>query len=98
MHGFSVFQWLAFILNDFLCLVSVQWHLFAHMREGLSRRLFENMVLRGIFGLKRDEVKGEWRKLHNEVLNDLYCSPDIVWVIRTRRMSWAQNVARLAER
>ena len=60
--------------------------------------MFENMVLRRIFGPKRDEVKGEWRKLHNEVLNDLYCSPDIVWVIRTRRMSWAQNVARLAER
>jgi hypothetical protein len=43
--------------------------------------VFENRVLRGIFGPKRDDVTGEWRKLHNEELNDLYCSPNIVWVI-----------------
>jgi hypothetical protein len=49
-------------------------------------RVFENRVLRGIFGLKRGEVKGEWRKLHNEELNDLYCSPNIVWVIKLRRV------------
>ena len=62
-----------------------------------ERRLwvFENRVLRRIFGPKRDEVTGEWRKLHNEELNDLYCSPNIVWVIRWRRMRWAGHVARM---
>ena len=49
-------------------------------------RVFENRVLRRIFGSKRDEVTGEWRKLHNEELSDLYCSPIIVWVIQSRRM------------
>jgi hypothetical protein len=53
----------------------------------------ENRVLRGIFGSKRDEVTGEWRKIHNEELNDLYCSPDIVRFITSRRR-WAGNVAR----
>ena len=46
----------------------------------------------------RDEVKGEWRKLHNEELNDLYCSPNIIWVINLRRMLWAGHVARMGER
>jgi hypothetical protein len=55
------------------------------LREDLRLRVFENRVLRGIFGLKRGEVTGEWRKLHNEELNDLYCSPNIVWVIKSRR-------------
>jgi len=51
--------------------------------------VFENRVLRRIFGLKRDKVTGEWRKLHNEELHDLYCSPNIVRVIKSRRMkSW----------
>jgi len=54
--------------------------------------VFENTVLR-IFGAKRDKVTGEWRKLHNEELNDLYCSPNIVWVIKSRRMRWAGHVA-----
>jgi len=48
--------------------------------------VFENMVLRRIFGLRRDEVTGEWRRLHNEELNDLYSSPNIAWVIKSRRM------------
>jgi len=52
------------------------------LREELRLRVFENRALRGIFGPKRDEVSGEWRKLHNEELNDLYCSPNIVWVIK----------------
>jgi len=59
--------------------------------------VFENRVLRRIFGLKRDEVTGEWRKLHNEELNDLY-SPNIFRVIKSRRMRWAGHVARMGER
>jgi len=54
--------------------------------------------LRRIFGCKRDEVTGEWRKLHNEELNDLYCSPVIVRVVKTRRMRWVGHVARMGER
>ena len=52
-------------------------------------RVFENRVLRRVFGSKRDEVTGEWRKIHNEELNDLYCSPNIVRVMNSRRMRWA---------
>jgi len=55
------------------------------------------MVLRRIFGPKRDEITGEWRILHNEELNDLYSSPNIVWVIKSRRMRWAGNVAHMGE-
>jgi hypothetical protein len=62
------------------------------------RGVFENTVLRRIFGRRRDEVTGEWRKLHNEELNDLYCSPNIVWVIKSRRMRWAGHVARMGDR
>ena len=54
-------------------------------------------MLRRIFAPKRDEVTGEWRKLHNEKLNDLYCSPNIVWVIKSRRIRWAMHVARIGE-
>jgi hypothetical protein len=50
--------------------------------------LFENGLLRRIFGLKRDEVTGEWRKLHNEELHDLYCSPSIIRIIKSRRIIW----------
>jgi hypothetical protein len=55
-------------------------------------------VLRRIFGPKRDGVTGEWRKLHNEELNDLYCSPNIVRVIKSRKMRWAGHVACMGER
>jgi len=58
----------------------------------------ENRVLRRIFGPKRDEMRGKWRKLHNEELNDLYCSPNIVRVIKSRVMRWARHVARMGER
>jgi len=68
------------------------------LREERKLRVFENMVLRRIFGPRRDEVKGEWRRLHNEELNDLYSSPNIVWVIKSRRMRWAGHVARMGER
>ena len=57
--------------------------------------MFENMVLRRIFGPRRDEVTGELRRLHNEELNDLYSSPNIVRVIKWRRMRWAGHVARM---
>ena len=59
--------------------------------------MFENRVLKRIFGPKRDGVTGEWRKLHNEELNDLYSSPNTVRVIKSRRMRWAGHVARVEE-
>jgi len=67
------------------------------LREEKKLRLFENMLVRRIFGPRRDEVKGEWRRLHNEELNDLYCSPNIVRVIKSRRMGWDGHVARMGE-
>ena len=57
----------------------------------------ENMVLRRIFGPRRDEVTGEWRRLYNVDLNDLYSSPNIVLVIKSRRMRWVGHVARMGE-
>ena len=65
------------------------------LREERKLRVFENMVLR-IFGPRRDEVTGEWRRLHNEELNDLYCSSNIVLVIKLG-MRWAGHVARMGE-
>ena len=59
--------------------------------------MFENMVLRRIFGPRRDEVMVEWRRLHNKELNDLYFSPNIVRVIKLRRMRWAGHVAPIGE-
>jgi len=67
------------------------------LREERKLRVFENMVLRRIFGPRRDEVKGDWRRLHNEELNDLHSSPNIVWMIKSRRMRWAGHVARMGE-
>ena len=67
-------------------------------REKGRVRVFENKVLRRIFGPKKEEVTEEWRKLHNEKLNDLYSSSNIVRVIKSRRMRWATQVARMGKR
>ena len=67
------------------------------LREERKLRVFENMVLRRIFGPRRDEVTGEWMRLHNEELTDLYSSPNIVRVIKSRRMRWAWHVVRMGE-
>jgi hypothetical protein len=67
------------------------------LREGHRQRVFENRVLRGIFGPKRDEVTGEWRKLYSGELHNLYSSPDIIRQIKSRRMRWAGHVARMGE-
>jgi len=68
------------------------------LREEHRLRVFENRVLRRIFGPKRDEVMGEWRKLHNEELKVLYSSPNYVRVIKLRRMRWAGHVAHMGQR
>jgi hypothetical protein len=67
------------------------------LREERRLRVFENKVLRRIFGPRRDEVTGDWRRLHNEEINVLYSSPNIVRVIKSRRMRWAGHVARMGE-
>jgi hypothetical protein len=68
------------------------------LREERRLRVFENRVLRRIFGPKRDEVTGEWRKLHNEEFNDQFSSPSIVRVIKSRLMRWAGHVPHMEER
>jgi len=67
------------------------------LREERKLRVFQNMVLRRIFRPRRDEVTVEWRRLHNEELNDLYSSTNIMRVIKSRRMRWAGHVARMGE-
>ena len=92
-------QWLAHIkkvINVRVVLYGCEtWSL--TLREERRLRVCVNRVLRRIFGPKRDEVTREWRKLHNERLNDLYCSPNIIRVIKSRRMRWAGHVARMGE-
>ena len=67
------------------------------LREGRKLRVFENRVLRRIFGPRKDEITGEWRRLHNEELNDLYSLPNTVRVIKSRRMRWAGHVVLMGE-
>ena len=67
------------------------------MREERRLRVFENRVLRRVFGPKRDDVTGEWKKLHNEELSDLYSLPNIVRVVKSKRMRWEGHVARMGE-
>jgi hypothetical protein len=71
--------------------------LVSHIEVGTQPEGVENRVLRRKFGPKRDEVTGEWRKLNNEELNDLYSSPNIVWVKKLRRMKWSGHVACMRE-
>jgi hypothetical protein len=71
---------------------------FENVSQEHRLRVFENRVLRKIFGPKRDEVTGEWRKLHNEEHRDLYSSPSIIRIIKSRRMRWAVHVARVGEK
>jgi hypothetical protein len=68
------------------------------VREEHKLRVFENRVLRRIYGPKRDRVTGGWRKLHNEELHNLYSSPSIIRIIKSRRMRWAGHVARMGEK
>jgi len=65
------------------------------LREERRLRVFENRVLRRVFGPKRDEITGEWRKLHIEELRDLYSLPNIVRVVKYKKMWWAGHVARM---
>jgi hypothetical protein len=67
------------------------------LKEERRLKVFENRVLRRIFGSKRDEVTGEWKKLHNEELDSLYSLPNIVRVMKSRRMRWEGHVARMGE-
>jgi hypothetical protein len=71
---------------------------FLTLREEHRLRVFENRVLRRIFGPKRGEVPGEWRKLRNENLRDLYSSPSIIRIIKSRRMGWAGHVTRMGKK
>jgi hypothetical protein len=68
------------------------------VKEEHRLRVYENRVLRRIFGPKRDEVTGEWRKLHNKKLHDLYTLPSIIRIIKSQRMRWVGHVARMGER
>jgi hypothetical protein len=68
------------------------------LREQHRLSVFENRVLRRIFGLRRDEVTGEWRKLHNKELHDFYSLPSILRIMKSRRMSWAGHIARMGEK
>jgi hypothetical protein len=95
--------------NEFLNEVRTQCHIMSchvqgcetwslTLREEHRLRVFENRVLRRIFGTKRDEVTGDWRKLHNEELHNLFSFPSIIRMVKSRRMRWPRDVARMAKR
>jgi hypothetical protein len=67
------------------------------LRDEHRLRMFENRVLKKIFGTQRDDITGEWRRLHSEELYDLYSSPNIIRVIKSRKMRWAGHVTRMGE-
>jgi hypothetical protein len=85
------FSFFSFIILPVVLYGCETWSL--TLREEHRLRVFENGLLRRIFGPKRDEVMGEWRKLHNKELRDLYSSPSIIGIIKSRRMIWAGHVA-----
>jgi hypothetical protein len=95
---------LSFTAESFICQFAIQNSKIKKYRTvvlygcetlSLALRVYGNRVLKRIFGDRRDEVTGEWRKLHNEELNDLYCSPNIDWVIKSTTIRWAGHVARM---
>jgi len=90
-----VISWFCTIILPLVLYGCETWSL--TLREERRLRVFENKVLRRVFGPRRDEVTEEWRRLHNEELNDLYSSPNIVRVIKSGRMRWAGHVARMGE-
>ena len=87
---------MAFFQNE-CCVDDVKIDICYANGKFLPLRMFENMVLRRIFGPRGVEVSGEWRRLHNKEQSDLYSSPNIVRVIKSRRMRWAGHVARMGE-
>jgi len=82
------------ILSVFLYVCEI-WSL--TLREERRLRVFENRVLRRVFGPKRDEITGEWRTIHNKFLRDLYYLPNIARLVKSRKMRWTGNVARMGE-
>jgi hypothetical protein len=84
------------VIQVIYCIGIPNWSL--KLREGHRLRVFENRVLRGIFGPKRDEVTGDWRTLHNEEFHNLYSSPNIIRMIKFRKMRWAGHVTRIGEK
>jgi hypothetical protein len=87
--------WFTFVA---LVISEAFWGKYIYVREEHKLRVFENRVLRRMFGPKRDRLAGAWRKLHNEELHSLYSSPSIIIIIKLRRMRWAEHVARMGEK
>ena len=98
LHNMIRIVFLKYNIYKLLPVVVYGWETWSlTLREGRRLRVFENRVLRRIFGHKRNDLTREWRKLHNEGLNDLYCSSIMVQMMKSRRMIWAGHVARMGE-